>query len=102
MLVLPIDREGRVYLHILARLEASSAQKAPTWIVAIEGIAIVHFERFRLERDFLMLDLEKFGGVVDNAIAIVVVAYGAIEQVIFQHAIKCLFLRRNRRRRVSG
>ena len=102
MRVFPADRERFVHLHVLAGLHAAAAENALVGIVAIEGIGDVHLVRLGLERDMLVLDGEQLRGVVDRAIAVVVVADGAVEQVVAEDAVERLALRRMRRGRASS
>src|SRR5579863_4083693 len=99
MWIFPADAEGLVYLEILAGFNATPAENALLRVVAIKGIARIDFEGLRLEGDFLMFDLEENRGVVDGAIAVVVVADRAVKQMIAKDAIegftaRCLCFRR--------
>ena len=46
-----------------------------------------------------MLDGEEFGGVMNGAVAVVIVAHGAVEHVVAQNAVEGFALRRVRARR---
>lgn len=46
--------------------------------------------------DFLVLDRQQLGRVMDCAVAIVVVANRAIEHVVAEDAVECFNLRRRR------
>jgi len=56
MRVVPIDGKRLVHFDVLASFHAAAAQDALVGIVTIEGICVVDFVRFGLERDLLMLD----------------------------------------------
>ena len=56
MRVVPIDGKRLVHFDVLASFHAAAAQDALVGIVTIEGICVVNFVRFGLERDLLMLD----------------------------------------------
>ena len=74
--------------YILAGLDAASAQNALVRIVAVEGVGFVLLVRLGEVGVFLVLDLEQRGGVVDGAVAVVVVADRAVEQVVAEDAIE--------------
>ena len=93
MRIFPVDGQRLVDLQVLAGLHAAAAQNALVGIVAVERIAVVDFVGLGLERDMLVLDGEQFGGVVDRAVAVVVVADGAVEHVIAENAVERLVLR---------
>ncbi len=97
--ILPIDAQRFIDLEGLARLNAASAENALVGIVAIEGIGHIHFIGLGLVGDFLMLDCEQLGGVMHGAVAVVVVADRAVEQMIAEDAVKGFALRRIRTRR---
>ena len=97
MRILPVDRKRFVHLHVLAGFDAAAAENALVGIVAIERIGVVDLVRLGLEGDFLVLDREHLGRVVDRAVAVVVVADRAVEQVILEDAIERLALRGRRR-----
>src|SRR3954471_23511751 len=78
--ILPVDRECFVDLNVLTCLDASPAENALVRVVAVEGIRLVDSVRFRREWDALMLNREQLRGIVHGAVAIVLVAYGAVEQ----------------------
>ena len=90
MLVFPVDRERLVDLHVLARLDAAAAQNALVGVVAVERIGVVDLVRLGLERDLLVLDRQHLRGVVDGAVAVVVVADRAIEHVVAEDAVERL------------
>src|SRR5262249_11337484 len=91
--VLPSDRQCFVHLHILTSLYATAAEDALAWVVAVKGISRIDRVRLFFEWYGLVFDCEEFGGVVDGAIAVVVVTDGAVKQMIAQDAIEGLSLR---------
>ena len=99
MRILPIDAERFIDLEGLARLNAAPAENALVGIVAVEGIGHIHFVGLGLVGDLLVLDCEQLGGVVHGAVAVVVVAHRAVEQVIAEDAVEGFALRRIRARR---
>jgi hypothetical protein len=88
--VFPVDRECLIDLHILARLDAAPAEDALAGIIPIEGVSVVHLVRLRLKGDLLMFNREQLRRVVDGAVAVVVVANGAIEQVVGENPVERL------------
>ena len=82
-----------VDLEILACLHAAAAQNALIWVVAVERIGMITSDRLVRNGMSLVLDVEHFGGVVDCAVAVVVVANRAVELMIAQDAIEGLALR---------
>ena len=97
--ILPIDAQRFIDLESLAGLNAASAENALVGIVAVEGIGHIHFIGLGLVGDLLMLDREQLGGVMHGAVAVVVVADRAVEQMIAEDAVKGFALRRVRARR---
>ena len=93
MRIFPADAEGLVYLQVLAGFHATPAENALLRIVAIKGIARIDFVGLGLEGDFLMFDFEEDRSVVDGAVAVVIVADRAVEQMIAQDAVEGLTLR---------
>ena len=93
MFRLPVDGEGLVDLHVLAGLDAAAAEDALVGIVAVEGIGMVLLVGLAAEGPRLVLHVEMFDGVVDGAVAVVVVADGAVEVVILEDAIEGFALR---------
>jgi hypothetical protein len=93
MRVFPADAEGLVYLQVLTGFNAAPAENALLRIVAIKGIAWIDLVGFGLERDVLMFDGEQNRGVVDGAVAVVIVADRAVEQMISEDAIEGITLR---------
>ena len=68
--------------HVLAGLDAAAAKDALVRVVAVERVGGVDLVRLGLERIFLVLHREHLRRVVDRAIAVVVVADRAVEQVV--------------------
>ena len=97
--ILPIDAQRFIDLEGLAGLNAAPAENALVGIVAIEGIGHIHFIRLGLVGDLLVLNCEQLGGVVHGAVAVVVVADRAVEQMVAEDAIEGFALRRVRARR---
>src|SRR4051794_27526802 len=77
--IFPPNREGLIDLDILARLNAAPTKDALVWIVSIKWIRRVHLIRFGFEWDFLMLNRQELRGVMDGAVAVIVVAHRAVE-----------------------
>src|SRR5882724_5721531 len=94
--VFPVDGKRFVDLDVLTSLYAAAAQNALIGIVAIERIRVIDFVGFRMKRDALMFDGQQLRRVMDSAIAIVVVANGAVEQMVAKNAIEGLHLRSRR------
>ena len=88
MVGLPVDGEGFVDLHVLAGLDAAAAEDALVGIVTIEGVGVVLLVGLGKEGPRLVLHRELADGVVDGAVAVVVVADGAVEVVIVENAIE--------------
>jgi hypothetical protein len=88
--ILPVDGQRFVDLDVLAGLHAAAAENALVGIVAVERIGVIDFVGLGYERDSLVLDGQQLRGVVDRAIAVVVVADRAVEHVVAEDAIKCL------------
>ena len=91
--VLPVDGQGLVDLDVLARFDAAPAEDALVGIVAVERVGLVDLVRLGLERNPLVLDREQLGRVVNGAVAVVVVAHRAVEDVIAEDAVERLDLR---------
>jgi len=102
MVVVPVNGESFVDFDVLAGFDAAAAEQALAGVVAIERIAVVDFKGLGLEGNFLVLDGQHFGGVVDGAVAVVVVADGAIEHVVFEEAVEGLALRGGGGRGIGG
>src|SRR5579863_6979637 len=90
MRIFPVYGQRLVDLQILARLHAAAAQNALIGIVAVERIAVVDLVWLLLKGVALVFHGEQFGGVVDRAVAVVVVAYRTVEFVIAEYAIERL------------
>jgi hypothetical protein len=75
-------------LKILTRFYATPAENALVGVIPIERVGKIGFIGLGAERCLLMLDLQQFGCVVNSAIAIVVVANGAVELVIPEDPVK--------------
>ena len=93
MFRLPVDGEGLVDLHVLAGLDAAAAENALVGIVAVEGIGVILLVGLAAKGPRLVLHVEMLDGVVDGAVAVVVVADGAVEVVILEDAIEGFALR---------
>src|ERR1700733_4171406 len=93
MFALPIDRKCLIHLNVLARFNTTPTQNALVWVVAVERIRHVLLIGLRHIRPRLVLYVEFCGRVVDRAIAIVVVAHGAVQHVVLQNAVERLALR---------
>ena len=87
LLQAPVDRQRLIDLQILARLDAAPAEDALVGIVAVEGVGVVHRVRLGRERVFLMRDAHHRRRVVDGAVAVVVLADGAVEFVVLEEAL---------------
>src|SRR6266853_1785831 len=86
--ILPADGQSFVDLEILTSFDATAAQNALVGIVAIERVGAVDFVGFGFEWETLVLDGQHPGGIVNDAVAVIVVANGAIEEVIAQNTIE--------------
>jgi hypothetical protein len=86
--VFPIDRKRFIYLDILACFYAPATKKALVRIITIKRIRIVDFVRLGPKRNLLVFDGQQFGCVVNSAVAVIVVANGAVEKVVTQHTVK--------------
>jgi hypothetical protein len=93
MRILPINRKRLVHLHVLASFDAAAAKNALLRVVAVEGVRVVFFVRLGTKGNWLVLDAEQFFRVVDSAISVVVVAHGAVENVIGENAVERFSLR---------
>src|SRR6266850_1917865 len=88
MRILPADRQSFVDLETLTGFNTTAAQNALVGIIAVERVGAVDFVRLGFEWETLVLDGQHLGGVVNDAVAVVVVADGAIKEVIAQNAIE--------------
>ncbi len=96
MRIVPIDGQRLIHFNILAGFHAAAAQNALVGIIAVEWIGAVDLIRLGLKWDLLVLDGHQLGGVVYRAVSVVVVAHGAIQQVVAEDAVEGLFARRMR------
>src|SRR5712664_3007842 len=94
MRILPVNRKSFVHLHVLTGFDASAAENALLRVVAVEGIGMILFVRLGMIGSGLMFDGQHSFGVVNGAVSVVVVAHGAVENVIGENAVKGLALRR--------
>ena len=86
----PADGECLVDLDVLAGLHAAAAEDALAGVVAVKGVGVVLLVAFFAVFADLVLHVELGGGVVDGAVAVVVVADRAVQVVVFEDAIKGL------------
>src|SRR6202035_1420527 len=93
MRILPVDRKGFVDLQVLAGFHTSAAKNTLLRIVAVERVGMILFIGLGMIRNGLMLHGQQFFGVVNGAVAVVVVAHGAVEDVIAKNPSKRLSLR---------
>src|SRR6267378_7858129 len=82
--VFPINRKCFIYLDVLACFYTSTTQKALVRIIAIERIRIVDLVRLGPKRNLLVFDGQQFGCVVNSAVAVIVIANGAVKKVVTQ------------------
>ena len=87
--ILPADRQSFVDLEILAGFDAAAAQNALIGVVTVERVGVIDFVGLGFEREALVLDAQHLCRVVHRAVAVVVVADGAIQEVIGQNPIEC-------------
>src|SRR5580692_4032908 len=88
MFRLPVDAESLVHLHVLASLDTTSAENALVRIVAVERIGMILLVGFAAKRPRLVLHTQVLDRIVNRAIAIIVVADGAVEIVILEYAVE--------------
>src|ERR1700722_7418148 len=93
MRILPVNGKGFVDLQVLAGFNTSAAKNTLLRIVAVERIGMIFPVGLGMIRNGLMLHGQQFFGVVNGAISVVVIAYGAVENVIAKNATKGLSLR---------
>src|ERR1700719_1912823 len=93
MRILPVNRKSFVHLHVLAGFDASAAKDALLRVVAVERGGLIFFVRLGSIQNPLVFYCQRVFGVVNGAISVVVVAYGAIENVIAVNPAKRLTLR---------
>src|SRR6266850_259572 len=90
MRILPADRKGFIHLYVLAGFDTAAAKNALLRVVAVEGVRMILFIRLGMIGNRLMLDAQQSFRVVNGAVSVVVVAHGAVENVIAENAIKRL------------
>ena len=90
MRILPVDRKRFIHLDVLARLDASAAKNALLRVVAVEGVGMILFVRLGMIGNPLMFDCQQLFRGVDSAVSVVVVAHGAVENVIAKNPVKRL------------
>src|SRR5438105_455190 len=83
--ILPADGQSFVDLEVLAGLDATAAQNALVGIVTVERVRVINLVGLRFEGHALVFDAQHLRGVVYRAVAVIVVADGAIEKVIAQN-----------------
>ncbi len=88
MWILPADGQSFVDLEILAGLDAAAAENTLIGIVTVERVGVIDLVGLGLEWQALVLDAQHLRGVVHCAVAVVVVAHGAIQEVIAQNAVE--------------
>src|SRR6266852_2476097 len=92
MRILPVNRKGFIHLHVLAGFDTSAAKNA-LLRVAVEGVRMILFVGLGMIRNRLMFDAQQSFRVVNSTVSVIVVAYGAVENVIAENPIKRLSLR---------
>src|SRR5713226_10081389 len=90
MRILPANRKCFIHLHVLAGFYTSPAKNALLRVVAVERIRMILFVGLGTIRNGLMFDSQQSFRVVNGAVSVVVVAYGAVENMIAGNAVKCL------------
>ncbi len=93
MRILPVNRKGFIHLHVLAGFDTSAAKNALLRVVAVEGVRMILFVGLGMIRNRLMFDAQQSFRVVNSTVSVIVVAYGAVENVIAENPIKRLSLR---------
>ena len=93
MRILPVNRKGFIHLHVLAGFDTSAAKNALLRVVAVEGVRMILFVGLGMIRNRLMFDAQQSFRVVNSTVSVIVVAYGAVENVIAKNPIKRLSLR---------
>ncbi len=88
--VFPVNGERFVHFDVLARFHAAAAKDALVGVVPIKGVGVVHLVLLGAKRNLLVLNTQLCSGVVNNAITVVVIANGAIQNVIAQDPVKSL------------
>ena len=90
MRILPVNGKSFVDLQVLAGFDTPAAKNTLLRIVTVERVGVIFFVRFGMIRNGLMLHGQQFFSVVNGAISVVVVAYGAVEIVIGENTIERL------------
>src|SRR3984893_18449853 len=90
MSILPVDRKGLIDLNVLAGFDASAAKNALLRVVAVERVRVILFVRLGMKRNRLMFNAQQSFGFVNSAVSVVVVAHGAVENMIAENAVKRL------------
>ncbi len=98
VLAFPVDRQRFIHLVVLAGLHAAPAQDALVRVVAVERVGLIFLVGLRAIRVLLVLYLQQPGGVVHGAVAVVVIADRAVQQVVGEDPVKALRLRLSRAR----
>src|ERR1700730_1213749 len=93
MRILPVNGKGFVDLQILAGFDTPAAKNTLLRVVAVERVGMVLFVGLGMIRNGLMLHGQQFFGIVNGAVAVVVVAHGAVENVIAKNPAEGLSLR---------
>src|ERR1700693_5784943 len=93
MRILPVNGKGFVDLQVLAGFDTSAAKNTLLRIVAVERVGMVLFVGLGMIRNGLMLHSQQFFRVVNGAVSVFVIAYGAVENVIAKNPAKGLSLR---------
>lgn len=96
MRVLPADRQGLVHLDILAGLDAAAAKDALIRIITIKRIRRVHRVGLGLEGNLLVLNREEFRRVMHLAVSVVIVADGAVKEMVTENPVEGFPLRGRR------
>ena len=90
--ILPADGQSFVDLEILTSFDATAAQNALVGIVSVERIRVIDSVRFRLETQRLVFDCQHLRRVVNETVAIVIVADRAIKHVVAENPVKSFSL----------
>jgi hypothetical protein len=72
----------------LACLYAAAAENALIRVIAIKRVSVVYLIRFGPKGNLLVFDGQRFGCVVNSAIAVIVITDGAIEKVITENTVE--------------
>src|SRR5258708_33887878 len=82
MRILPVNRKGFIHLHVLAGFDTSAAKNALLRVVAVEGVRMILFVGLGMIRNRLIFDAQQSFRVVNSTVSVIVVAYGALDNVI--------------------